>query len=104
MVLAANRFKNSAVQIVVVAFSLESAKPIIDEIQKRYIPDKTLIFLATDYTPDVSFLLSNNDSYLQDIVKSPLKNDQPTVYICENFSCSLPITDFDNLKSRLDHI
>ena len=90
-------------QIVIVSPSQEEAKPIVEEIQKRYLPDKSLILLTTDSTSESSFLLSKNE-HLRDLAQSPLKDGKPTVFICENFACSLPINDLSALKSRLDQI
>ncbi|KAE9555205.1 hypothetical protein FO519_001555 [Halicephalobus sp. NKZ332] len=103
MVLSANRFAASSLQIVVISPSHEEAQPMIEEIQKRYLPDKSLILLTTDSTSESSFLLSKSE-HLRELVRTPLKDDQPTVFVCENFACSLPINELGALKTRLDQI
>ncbi|KHN81772.1 hypothetical protein Tcan_01997 [Toxocara canis] len=46
-----------------------------------------------------SWLIEQNEHF-ETIVKSA---QEPTVFICENFVCNVPITSLDDLKSKLLH-
>ncbi len=66
----------------------------IREVHRHFIPDKVLIFAETGKENKLI-------PYLSSIVAS--NPDKPTAYICENYSCNLPISDliqFSKLLSK----
>jgi uncharacterized protein YyaL (SSP411 family) len=68
------------------------AAELLSEIQSHYLPNKTLQLVAPDTSLDqVSPLL---------VGKTQI-DGKPTVYICENFTCSAPVTNRGELQMIL---
>uniref|UniRef100_A0A914YHJ2 Uncharacterized protein n=1 Tax=Panagrolaimus superbus TaxID=310955 RepID=A0A914YHJ2_9BILA len=69
----------------------------LSAISSKYLPDKSVISLSTN-VQDHEFLLSKNSE-----LKQQLENgkDEAAVFICENFTCSLPIRSLTDLNNRL---
>jgi uncharacterized protein len=75
-------------EIAIVGNPLESrAGEMLQEIFHRYLPNKVV---ACGLESDL-FLLKDR----------PQVNGLPTAYVCEHFSCSLPVTDLKGLVDRL---
>jgi uncharacterized protein YyaL (SSP411 family) len=81
-------------EVVVVGAPQEAAtRELLDKIHSLYVPNMTL-------------QLANSDDALAKI--SPLLegktqlNGKPTVYVCQNFTCSAPVTSWTELKPLLE--
>ena len=68
----------------------EETNRMISEINNHFIPNKVLIHLDSSNIPDV---LNSWAMY---------KSEKPTVFVCENYTCQLPVTTTDELKNLLD--
>jgi uncharacterized protein YyaL (SSP411 family) len=65
---------------------------LLNEIHGHYLPDKLLQLVAPDESLEqISPLLEGKKQV----------GGKPTVYICENFTCSAPITTHDELRAEL---
>jgi hypothetical protein len=76
---------------VVYGANLEDARELLQTIQSQYRPNT--IVAASSYPP------SNNAPAL--LIERPLKDDRPTVYVCEGFVCKMPITSTSELQALL---
>ncbi|KAI8377645.1 spermatogenesis-associated protein 20 [Radiomyces spectabilis] len=62
--------------------------------------------LSQSFTPNKLMILAREDGNIaskNSVVGEITRSNQPTpsVYICENFTCGLPITDINDLKAKL---
>ena len=73
-------------------------------VNQEFAPNLLLVRLDATQTQDKNdkgFLCERN-SVFQDLIQKQEKNQQSVeAYICENFSCGLPISDIEELKSRI---
>lgn len=77
-------------EIVVVGNSrYEETKKVLQELQSQYVPQRIMIFKDTSKRHDA---LSKIASWTEN---HSMKNNKPTIYICEDFACKLPTTDLD---------
>ena len=68
-------------------------REIVRKIHSLYLPNKTLQALEPGERPEkISSLLAG---------KTQL-NGRPTVYVCHNFTCSQPVTEWEEMKSLLE--
>jgi hypothetical protein len=67
----------------------------VAEINRHFVPNKILLLISSDITVDELFDLIP-------LVRNRVAiQGNPTVYICENFSCKTPITNLDDLRQAL---
>ena len=70
-----------------------STRDLLKKIHALYLPNKTLQRVAPgESLKAISPLLEG---------KTPI-NDKPTVYVCHNFTCSQPVTEWEELKGLLE--
>jgi hypothetical protein len=83
----------SGVAEVAVVGAPDAARPLLDVVTRPYRPN-TIIALARDNVTDehVIPLLSYR----------VMRGDQPTVYVCRNFACRMPVTTPDEVKTLLE--
>ena len=84
-------------EIVLSTSSKKDADSFAKKIQEHFIPNKILLFYPCGDSETAKELLGLT-SFVKDQV--PL-NGKPTVYICENHVCKLPVTKLDDLKKLL---
>ena len=83
-------------EIVVVANGRhEETQLLLEELQSLYIPQKIMLFKDTNKRRDP---LAKIASWTEN---HSAQNNKPTIYICEDFACSLPTTD---LKKAIELI
>ncbi|KAF5425602.1 hypothetical protein C5S42_10230 [Candidatus Methanomarinus sp.] len=88
-------YLSSPLQIVIVSQTRKEAGAFVAEINRHFVPNRILLLVDSDVTVDE----------LTDLI--PLIRNKvaiqgnPTVYICENFTCKTPITNLDDLKQAL---
>jgi uncharacterized protein YyaL (SSP411 family) len=95
MLCALDFYLQGCKEIVIVGDPTESGvKELIAQVSSTYLPNKS-IQLVTPGTPlgDISTLLQG---------KSQI-DSKPTVYVCENFTCSPPVTSPKELKALLQN-
>ncbi|VBB32382.1 unnamed protein product [Acanthocheilonema viteae] len=96
MVCALQKHIRPTKQVVVVGSrNNETTKQMLSLVSKHF--DCLKVSISLDLERD-SWLQSVDD-HLKVLATS---TDTPTVYICENFECSLPVTSLKELKDRLD--
>jgi len=88
-------YLSSPLQIVVVSQTIKEADAFVAEINRHFMPNRILILIDSDVT----------ENELLDMIPL-IKNrvaiqGNPTVYICENFTCKTPITNFEDLRQAL---
>jgi uncharacterized protein len=71
--------------------NLEDARELLQTIQTQYRPN--MVVAASSYPS------SNNAPAL--LIERPLKDDRPTVYVCEGFVCKMPVTSNSELQALL---
>jgi uncharacterized protein YyaL (SSP411 family) len=82
-------------QIVIVSQTHKEAGAFVAEINRHFVPNRILLLIGPDIIVDE----------LLDLI--PLIRNRvaiqgnPTVYICENFTCKTPITNLDGLRQAL---
>ena len=76
---------------VVYGSELQQARQLLQTIQSEYRPN-TVVAASSQPPPD------HAPSLLMD---RPLKDDDPTVYVCEGFVCKLPVTRISDLQGLL---
>lgn len=64
-------------------------------LQERYLPNLTLVFVATDAQAEVAQLMP----LLEDF---KMIDGKATAYVCRDFACDLPTTNVDDMLSKID--
>ena len=84
--------QSSSKEVVIVGSNRDKRKErLIEYLQKRFLPELTVISVEDPTTlKDAAPFAANF-----------LKTNETTIYICENFSCSLPETDVDKVMKEL---
>ncbi|KAK5981369.1 hypothetical protein GCK32_005895 [Trichostrongylus colubriformis] len=80
--------------VVVGVSSNDTVKTLRKEINSHCIWNSLILFL--DPSADNSFLTQRSPVYAD-----MLKREEPTVFVCSNFTCGPPITSLDELKKEL---
>jgi uncharacterized protein YyaL (SSP411 family) len=94
MLCALDLYLNKPKEIVVVGKREELAtKHLIEQIHSFYLPNKTLQLVGPDEP------LENISPLLQGKTQV---DGKATVYVCQNFTCSAPVTDWQALKPLLE--
>ena len=73
-------------------------KEILRYIQTSYLPNLIIIPL----NKKTSKLIEYNQQ-LQSFTDDD-NNEQTKIFLCRNFQCQLPLTSFEELKEKLDHL
>jgi len=102
MIRAMHSIKATIPQIIVVSKNPEDNAEMLKAIRRVYLPFKTLIRLViseeqTEHS-DTHYWLSSSPQireYFQTV------DDKPTLYVCKNFSCQLPITNTSQVEEVL---
>jgi uncharacterized protein YyaL (SSP411 family) len=76
--------------------ALESTQAMINTIQRSFLPNKVLLLRPHGSEGKRLASLSPFVEAMSSI------NNQPTVYVCENYACKTPIKDLDALKAILN--
>jgi len=94
MLCALDLYLNNSKEIVVVGKRGDGeTTELLNEIHGHYLPDKLLQLVAPDESLEqISPLLEGKKQV----------GGKPTVYICENFTCSAPITTREELCAELE--
>jgi uncharacterized protein len=93
MLCAVDQYLNPPNEIVVIGNADEpQTKALLAEVHRLYLPNKVLQLVSAEQTlEDISPLLRGKTQV----------NGQPTAYLCQNFTCSAPVTNPAELKSLL---
>jgi uncharacterized protein YyaL (SSP411 family) len=97
--LVAYQWSLCAPQEIIIAGNRDSAdtEEFINEVHSRFLPHKVIILTDENETK------KRLTAYLPMISNLIPVGGKPTAYICENFSCQLPITDINTLRQTLDN-
>jgi len=82
-------------EIVVGDPSLTNTQAMIHAVQRRFLPNKVLLVQLQGTAGKQLASLSPFVEAMSSI------NNQPTAYVCENYTCKTPIQDVDALKAIL---
>ena len=72
----------------------DSTQAMLQEINSRFMPNKVAVGMADAANPPLK------DSPL--LEQRVMQDGQPTAYVCENYTCQLPVTDPAALAAQLD--
>jgi len=76
--------------------SLTNTQAMIHAVQRRFLPNKVLLL-------QLQGTAGKQLASLSPFVEAmSLINNQPTAYVCENYTCKVPVTDVDALKVLLN--
>ena len=83
---------------IIIAGELESedTKALLKVVHSHYLPNKVLVLHTPSAPP--SFL----SSHLPSLAAMTTQNGRATAYVCENFTCSAPTTDAEELRKLID--
>jgi uncharacterized protein YyaL (SSP411 family) len=70
----------------------KDTESMLNVVNKRYLPFTTVIF--NDGSEDIHRIIPF-------VEKQEMINNKATAYVCENFTCSIPTTDIDELIKKL---
>ncbi len=77
---------------------LESTQAMIDVIHRVFLPNKVLLLRPQD---DKGKRLLELSPFLETL--HPIEN-QPTVYLCEQHACKIPLRDINELKAQIERL
>ena len=75
----------------------EDTKALLKTVDSFYLPNKILIV----HRPGAETFLSRHLEILNSV---KLSEEKATAYVCENYTCSAPVSDPDKLKRVLNPI
>lgn len=81
--------------VIVGSFESDNTQTILQEIYRTFLPHKTIILLdekSRDF-------FSKNLEYVRGMKQ--IQESTPTIYVCENFTCQLPVTSSSELINLL---
>lgn len=95
--LAATDLALSKPKQIIIAGNAEEpqTRAMIREIHSRFIPDKILLLADASKGQDY---LSSKVEFIGTVKKI---DEKPTAYVCENFTCELPVNEVDKLRGIL---
>jgi len=76
--------------------ALKNTRAMIHAVQRNFLPNKVLLLRLQGVKGNKLASLSPFIEAMSSI------NNQPTVYVCENYTCKIPVTDVDALKAILN--
>ena len=86
---------SESMEIVIVGKPDETkVKSAIAELRKKFIPNKVVIYKDPEHSTGLDEV-SNYTANLTEL------NREPTFYLCKNFTCELPVNDFNEIIKRL---
>jgi uncharacterized protein len=85
-------------QEIVIAGRPEDARPLIEEVRRRFLPNATLLFRQTGDQGDA---LAEMVPFTGDL---SAVEGRATAYVCENYACRRPVATAENLGAILDEI
>lgn len=101
MLISLHSFAHPAYQIIVVGQSSDpTTNKMLQAIQSNFMPMATLIFIDKD--KQEQWIVQEN-SHLQDYAGF-YKAGQPTVYMCKEMACEMPIFSLDELQQKLNSL
>ena len=83
---------------IVVTGPAERARPLLEEVHRRFLPNATLLFRETGPRGDA---VAKMVPFLRDLV--PL-DGCATAYVCENHACRRPVVTVGDLAASLNGI
>ena len=89
-----NFYLSAAKVILIVGDDFQQVEKYIRIIRDKYIPHKVICWKNSENEKLISILLKHLSAY-------PIKDNEITIYLCENFVCSLPITSQEELFRAL---
>lgn len=93
MLCALDFYLTSPMQIVIASQKIEEAQAFAAEISRHFLPNNVIAFTSS----------SDNEllGRIPLIIDNVAVQGKPIVYICENYTCKVPITDLEDLRRVL---
>lgn len=60
-----------------------------------YIPNKVILYIDPSNPPDE---LARYNPIISDLIKGMKSDERPSVRLCENFTCNLPVYELEEAK------
>lgn len=92
MLLAVDFYLGPSQEFVFVGDGGSESKKALADLHRRFLPHKLLAFAGDNSAPALAELLRGKT----------MVNGEPTLYICENFSCQAPVSGSQNIATALD--
>jgi len=96
MMLALDLLLNDTQEIVIATAQTEEQEKLRQQLFDGFIPRRTIAFINSDNPATTAGAL------MQQIDSRPLVDNQTTVYLCQNFSCQKPLSNYGDIKSAFD--
>ncbi|MDI6886036.1 MAG: hypothetical protein QMD22_06790 [archaeon] len=97
MLCALNFYLSIPMHVVLASENREDAQPFAAEMSRHFLPHKVIVFSKSGVTDDEL-------PGLMPLIKDKVAiQGNPTVHICENYTCKAPITDLEDLRRVLSH-
>ena len=96
MMLALDLLLNDTQEIVIAGTQTEEEEKLRHYLFDAFIPRRTIAFINADNPSATAVVLR------QQIDNRPLVDNQTTVYLCQNFSCQKPLSNYGDIKSAFD--
>ncbi len=93
--MAAYMYSTSAPRQIVIAGAKDDAEPLLESVRRRFLPGTTVLLAATDADRET---LARYAPAFRGMV--PV-DGRPAAYVCENFTCRLPVTSVEKLDELL---
>ncbi len=90
---------NNSLEIIIVGKSKNKTeiKEITNALNKKFIPNKIILFKPTDVDDEINSISTFLSSYHE-------IDDKTTIYICTNYECKQPVTNVADMLKLLDEI
>ena len=86
--------KGPSNEIVLISSGKDEVKPFLDELNKKYLPNKVVLALHDSNRKDIEALIPFVKDY-------NMMDGKPAAYVCRNFACSLPVTNPEQMMEML---
>ena len=96
MMLALDLLLNDTQEIVIATTQTEEEEKLRQYLFDAFIPRRTIAFINSGNPSATAAALR------QQIDNRPLVDNQTTVYLCQNFSCQKPLSNYGDIKSAFD--
>ena len=95
------KFSNTELQIVVTGVDDAQIDKFVRAASKKYVPNLLVVRLSATDKLSSPFLCNQNSVFQELSEKAKSSGTRAVAYVCENFTCGLPIEDMDDLRAKV---